>query len=83
VLEAIALALIGGRDRHRAGDAAGERSRFPVLNFQTFSQIVLSFRPTAAVVVTALVFSGVMGLVGGLFPAIRASRVSPVEAMRA
>jgi ABC-type antimicrobial peptide transport system permease subunit len=25
----------------------------------------------------------VMGLLGGLFPAIRASRVSPVDAMRA
>jgi ABC-type antimicrobial peptide transport system permease subunit len=30
----------------------------------------------------ALIFSGVMGLIGGLFPAIRASRVSPIEAMR-
>jgi ABC-type antimicrobial peptide transport system permease subunit len=29
-----------------------------------------------------VVFSGVMGLIGGLIPAIRASRVSPVEAMR-
>ncbi|MBK7535282.1 MAG: ABC transporter permease [Myxococcales bacterium] len=82
VLEAIALALIGGV----IGTALVmllASVEVSVLNFQTFSQVVLSFRPTAAVVVTALVFSGVMGLVGGLFPAIRASRVSPVEAMRA
>jgi ABC-type antimicrobial peptide transport system permease subunit len=32
--------------------------------------------------VGALIFSAVMGLLGGLGPAIRASRVSPVEAMR-
>jgi putative ABC transport system permease protein len=56
--------------------------RFPVMNFQTFSEIVISFRATPAIIVSSLVFSVFMGLVGGLFPAIRASRVSPVEAMR-
>jgi putative ABC transport system permease protein len=55
---------------------------FPVMNFQTFSEIVISFRATPAIIVSSLVFSVFMGLVGGLFPAIRASRVSPVEAMR-
>jgi putative ABC transport system permease protein len=55
---------------------------FPVLNFQTFSEIVIRFQATPSVFITSLVFSGVMGLVGGLIPAIRASRVSPVEAMR-
>jgi putative ABC transport system permease protein len=55
---------------------------FPVMNFQTFSEIVISFRATPAIIVSSLVFSVLMGLVGGLFPAIRASRVSPVEAMR-
>lgn len=55
---------------------------FPVMNFQTFSEIVISFRATAAIVGASLVFSMVMGLVGGLLPAIRAARVSPVEAMR-
>jgi putative ABC transport system permease protein len=52
------------------------------MNFQTFSEIVISFRATPKVFITALVFSGIMGVVGGLFPAIRASRVSPIEAMR-
>jgi putative ABC transport system permease protein len=82
LFEAIAIAVIGG--------AVGSilvlllsLVSFPVMNFQTFSEIVISFRATPAVFVRALVFSGVMGLVGGLFPAIRASRVSPIEAMRA
>ncbi len=56
---------------------------FPVMNFQTFSEIIIGFRATSGIVIGALIFSGVMGLLGGLVPAIRASRVSPVEAMRA
>jgi putative ABC transport system permease protein len=82
VFEAIFLAVLGG--------AVGvafvmllSLISFTVINFQTFSDIVISFRATPGVVITALIFSGVMGLVGGLFPAIRAARVSPVEAMRA
>jgi len=55
---------------------------FPVVNFQTFSEIVFRFRATPAVFEKALIFSGFMGLVGGLVPAIRASQISPVEAMR-
>lgn len=81
VFEAIVLSLMGG--------AIGTvlvmgmtLVKFPVLNFQTFSEIVISFRASPAVVISSLIFSIVMGLVGGLFPAIRASRVSPVEAMR-
>jgi putative ABC transport system permease protein len=57
-------------------------AKFPVMNFQTFSEIVISFRATPSVIISALIFSTVMGLVGGLFPAIRAARISPVEAMR-
>ncbi|MBC7976407.1 MAG: FtsX-like permease family protein, partial [Myxococcales bacterium] len=81
LLEAIALSLIG--------DLVGSvlvlllsLVSFPVMNFQTFSEIVIRFHATPAVFITALLFSAVMGIVGGLFPAIRASRISPVEAMR-
>lgn len=55
---------------------------FPVMNFQTFSEIVISFQATPGIIIGALIFSAVMGLVGGLIPAIRAALVSPVEAMR-
>jgi putative ABC transport system permease protein len=82
LFEAIVLAVIGG--------AIGSVCvlglsliHLHVLNFQTFSEIVIGFRATGPVFVKALVFSGVMGLIGGLFPAIRASRVAPIEAMRA
>jgi putative ABC transport system permease protein len=81
VFEAVVLALIGGV----IGTVLVmllSLVTFPVLNFQTFSEIVISFRATPSVVISSLIFSIVMGLAGGLFPAIRASQVSPVEAMR-
>lgn len=82
LIEAIVLAVLGGI----VGSVLVlllTLVRFPIINFQTFSEIVISFRATPAVFISALVFSGVMGLIGGLLPAIRAARVSPVEAMRA
>ena len=82
LLEAILLAIIGGLIG-LACVMAMTLVKFPVMNFQTFSEIVIGFRATGGVVVASLVFSLFMGILGGMFPAIRASRVSPVEAMRA
>lgn len=82
LIEAIVLAVIGGV----IGSALVlllSFVSFPVINLQTFSEIVIRFQASPAVFAKALIFSGVMGLIGGLFPAIRASRVSPIEAMRA
>ena len=81
LIEAIVLAVIGGLIGSVLVLLLSFVS-FPIINFQTFSEIVFSFRATPAVFIKALVFSGVMGLVGGLIPAIRASRISPIEAMR-
>ena len=44
-------------------------------------EIVLE--PTPDILVRAMVLAGFMGVVGGFLPAIRAARVSPIEAMRA
>jgi putative ABC transport system permease protein len=82
LFEAIAIAVVGGAIGSLLVVLLSLVS-FPVMNFQTFSEIVISFRATPAVFARALVFSGIMGVIGGLFPAIRAARVSPIEAMRA
>jgi putative ABC transport system permease protein len=81
LLEAIFLALVGGAIGTALVMVMGLFT-FSTMNFQTFSEIVITFTATPAVVFNALFFSVIMGLIGGLFPAIRASRVSPIEAMR-
>lgn len=82
LLESIVLAIIGGG----IGALASLALRFvkiTMLNGGTWSEIVFSFEPTAAILIRAMVLAGFMGIIGGFLPAIRAARVSPIEAMRA
>ncbi|MEN6319929.1 MAG: ABC transporter permease [Syntrophaceae bacterium] len=52
------------------------------MNFQTFSELAFSFTLTFDIMYKAIVFSLIMGLVGGVLPAIRASRMYIVDALR-
>lgn len=52
------------------------------MNWQTFSELAFSFTLTPSIVFQSLSFSLVMGLVGGLLPAVRASRLRIVDALR-
>jgi ABC-type antimicrobial peptide transport system permease subunit len=51
-------------------------------NFQTFSELAFSFVLTPQIIVQALAFALIMGLLGGILPAIRAARMNLVEALR-
>ena len=53
------------------------------MNFQSFAELAFSFTLTFEIFYKGMVFSLVMGLVGGLLPAVRASRMVIVEALRA
>lgn len=53
------------------------------MNFQTFSELAFSFTLTTDIVYKSLGFSLMMGLLGGVLPAIRASRMKIVDALRA
>jgi putative ABC transport system permease protein len=81
VIESVTLALAGGALGVLAAFALGN-VKISMMNFASFSEVVFAFDPTPNVLVTAFVFAGVMGLFGGLLPAVRAARVSPVTAMR-
>ena len=47
------------------------------------AEVLASLRnATPGIVFGSLIFAGVMGILGGFFPALRAARMSPLEAMR-
>jgi len=52
-------------------------------NFTSFSELAFSFALTPSIVVASLLFALVMGLVGGVLPAIKAARMQIVDALRA
>ncbi|MBA2684868.1 MAG: ABC transporter permease [Gemmatimonadaceae bacterium] len=51
-------------------------------NWASFSEIAFAFRVTPQLLAAGLLFAVVMGLVGGFFPARRASRLPVIEALR-
>jgi putative ABC transport system permease protein len=52
------------------------------MNWQTFSHLAFAFRITPLFLVSELVFALLMGLVGGVPPAIRAARQRIAVALR-
>jgi putative ABC transport system permease protein len=72
-----------------AGGAIGCLAALPfngfttgTLNWSSFSYLAFSFRVTPAVLASGIVFSLVMGIVGGIPPAVRAARVPVIVALR-
>ena len=53
------------------------------VNFQTFSELAFQFTLTSGIIVESMVFALLMGLIGGVLPALRASRLKIVDALRA
>jgi putative ABC transport system permease protein len=48
----------------------------------TFSEVTFAFRTTPFVMLVAITFAMLLGLVGGLFPAWRAAQMTPTQALR-
>lgn len=53
------------------------------MNFQTFAELAFSFSLNVEIIYKGMVFSLIMGFVGGVLPAMRASRMIIVDALRA
>lgn len=53
------------------------------VNFQTFSELAFKFTLTSGIIVQSMVFALFMGLIGGMLPALRASQLKIVDALRA
>jgi putative ABC transport system permease protein len=82
VLESVTLALVGG--------VLGCILALPMNGYstgtgqtQSFSEIAFAFRVTPEIAVSGIVFAAVMGIVGGLLPAVRAARMPITAALRA
>lgn len=79
--EAVMLALFGGAVGAIASLAMG-LVEFSMMNQNTWSEVVFSFDPSPVIISGAILAGGAMGVFGGLMPAVRAARVSPIAAMR-
>ena len=82
ILESLFLGLLGGI----AGLFCASFMQLitiSTMNWSTFSELAFSFSLTGEIVWKSLLFSLVMGFVGGVLPAFRAARMNIVEALRA
>ena len=80
--EAFALALLGWA----VGLALASLMQLvniSTMNWQSFAELAFSFRLTPEIVWQSFLFAAVMGLVGGVAPALRAARLKIVDALRA
>jgi putative ABC transport system permease protein len=82
LIEGALLAMIGG--------AVGCAIAFgwngyttATMGFETFSEIVFEFTVTPRLVVEGLIFAVIVGVMGSLLPAVRASRLPVISALKA
>jgi putative ABC transport system permease protein len=81
VMESVLLALVGG--------ILGCLIAIPMNGFtagtgqtQSFSELAFAFKITPGIVLVGLTFAVLMGIVGGLLPAVRASQMPITKALR-
>ncbi|MGH9362047.1 MAG: ABC transporter permease, partial [Thermoanaerobaculia bacterium] len=82
LVESLVLALAGGALGAGLAYAAFDGFRTATMNWQTFSQVAFAFQVTPALLAQGFFYALVMGLIGGLFPAIRAARLPVATALR-
>jgi putative ABC transport system permease protein len=80
--ESLALAAIGGAIGGALAFFAFNGYQTSTMNFSTFSQVAFAFQVTPQLLGMGLFYALAMGLVGGLFPALRAARLPIPSALR-
>lgn len=82
LIEAVFLSLIGGILGGALAWAAFDGYQTATMNWQSFSQVAFAFAVTPSLLAQGLLYATIMGLIGGLFPAVRAARLPVVTALR-
>lgn len=82
LVEAILLSLGGGVVGGGLAWLAFDGYQTATMNWQSFSQVAFAFAVTPSLLLRGLIYAMLMGLLGGLFPAIRAARLPVVTALR-
>jgi putative ABC transport system permease protein len=80
--EAVALSLVGGIIGGLLAWAAFDGYQTSTMNFQSFSQVAFAFKVTPALLARGLFYAVLMGVLGGLLPALRAARLPIATALR-
>jgi putative ABC transport system permease protein len=82
LLESLLLALIGGLVGAGLAWWAFDGFRATTLNFASFSQVAFAFDVSIPLLTRGIIFAMIIGLIGGLFPAVRAARQPVSTALR-
>jgi putative ABC transport system permease protein len=82
LLESLVLALLGGILGGAVAYAAFNGYQAATMNWSTFSQVAFQFAVTPPLLAMGIVLALLIGLFGGLFPAIRAARMPVASALR-
>jgi putative ABC transport system permease protein len=82
LIESLVISLMGGIIGLLAASAL-QSLRISTINWDTFSNLSFGFSLTTSISVSVMIFALAMGILGGFLPAIRASRIKIVEALRA
>lgn len=82
VLESAFLGLTGGAIGVVAGYLIFNNMSTGTVNWISFSELAFQFRVTPDLMATGTILATVMGVVGGFFPAYRASRMTIARALR-
>jgi putative ABC transport system permease protein len=82
LVESIVLALAGGALGALIAYLIFDGYTAATINFQTFTQVAFKFAVTPSLLVQAILWAAALGLIGGLFPAIRAARLPIATGLR-
>ena len=82
MIESLLLALLGGAAGGGLAYLGFNNFHAATMNWQSFSQVAFAFAVTPQLLVQGIVWATMIGLVGGLLPAIRAARQPIAAALR-